>query len=150
MEPEPQKTDELGYLDVSPFVRLFSKSGRVKILDVFLRQPHTELSVSEVAEVADISPSTFHRNIDTIKELGVVKESEERSGTVYYELNTENPVAQILGETHQELIRYQKEVLESTDSTESNIQSQAIGEAGKYDDDTGSNDFKVPADKVFE
>lgn len=59
----------------SPFVSLFSREGRAKILDVFLQRPYSDLTVSQVSDQADISRSTFHRNIEELIEIDVIQKN---------------------------------------------------------------------------
>jgi DNA-binding transcriptional ArsR family regulator len=141
------ESEELGYGEVSPFVRLLGTPGRVQVLDIFLRQPHSELSVSEVAELADISTSTFHRNIDEIQELGIVTEVGERSNTTYYKLNRENPVAKVLGKAYQELNKYQAEVLENTDPDEFDYRKWALKRSQRHAREASGQKFKIPSDQ---
>ena len=140
-------SDSHGYRDVSPFVRLLGTHGRVQVLDVFLRQPYSELSVSEIADLANISPSTFHRNINEIRELGIVEVAGSKGNTTYYQLNTDNPVAQVIGEAHRELLEYQAEVLENTKPTNFDYQEYAVQRAKRHDDRSTAQDYKI--DKVL-
>lgn len=101
----------------SPFVRLLGTQGRVQILDVFLRKHYKELTAAEVADLAGVSLSTFHRNIGELKELDVVQEAEPVAGTARYKLNEESPIAKTLGQAQSELLKYSKKVMEGTESS---------------------------------
>jgi DNA-binding transcriptional ArsR family regulator len=66
------------------------------MLDVFIRKGYKDLSASEVSRLADIDPSTFHRNIDELVEAEIVEETREVGNAQFYQINKENPTVQIL------------------------------------------------------
>lgn len=101
------------YADTSTFVRLLATKGRVRILDVLLRRPASKLTASQISEAAGIDPGTFSRNKDVLIEFDIVK-SDKVDGKTYYQIDLENPVVQILGEAHNELMRYAPEYVENT------------------------------------
>ncbi|WP_128477937.1 winged helix-turn-helix domain-containing protein [Halorussus pelagicus] len=109
---------EGSYSENSPFVRLLGTQGRVRILDVFLRKHYKELTAAEVADLAGVSPSTFHRNINELKDLSVVRETEPVAGTTRYKLNEDSPIAQTLGRAQSELLEYSRKVMNETESSE--------------------------------
>lgn len=105
------------YSENSPFVRLLGTQGSVRILDVFLRKHYKKLTAAEVADLAGVSRSTFHRNISELEDLDIVKQTEPISGTTRYELNEESPIAQTLGRAQSELLKYSRKVMRETEST---------------------------------
>lgn len=110
----PDDTTELGdYLGDSPFVRLLATRGRVKILDLFLRRPASEFTSDQIAAAADIDKSTFSRNKRALEALDIIKSRKEGRRSVY-ELNTDNPVVDILVEAHTELLDYAPDIIERT------------------------------------
>jgi len=117
MGQEDEGPIERSYSEKSPFVRLLGTRGRVRILDVFLRKHYKELGATEVADLAGVSPSTFHRNINELKDLDIVRETKSVSGVAQYKLNEESPIAQTLGKARSELLEYSKTVMGETNST---------------------------------
>lgn len=105
--------DQTRPVEDSPFVRLLDREGRVKTIDVLLRKPHSKLTADEIAELAGIEPSTFHRNKDVLEELNIVQ-SETVGNTSQYTINTDNEIAKTLAKTHTKLLKYGGEIIEST------------------------------------
>lgn len=83
--------------DESPFVRLLETRGRVKILDIFMVHGYTELTQSELAEMADIDQGTVCRNVRVLEDLDVVNEVSETQ-PYEYRLNLDSPVVSALRE----------------------------------------------------
>lgn len=94
----------------SPFVRLLGTKGRVRVLDVFLRKFGTELSATEIAELTNVSESTFSRNKDVLIELDVIEPTRREAGKQYYELNVDSPIVTLLAEFHTKLIEHTDEI----------------------------------------
>lgn len=107
-------TPDLGqYADDSAFVRLLSTKGRVRILDVLLRQHSSELTAAEIVEAANIDEATFSRNKDVLMELDMVTSNENHS-PITYTINIDNPIVQVLGRAHTELMRFNPSVVDNT------------------------------------
>lgn len=75
------------------FVELLGSPGRVKILEVFLTHAETTLTAGDIAELADVSESTFSRNVDKFLDLDLVERAGKVGKTSLYTLNTESPLA---------------------------------------------------------
>lgn len=114
------------YTKGSPFVRLLGTPGRVKILDVFLRKHYQELTPSEVARLADIAPSTFHRNIDYLVEAGIVDQTREIGGATLYQLNKENPVSEIFGKARSSLLDHLQNIPDTGEFEQINAEDMKI------------------------
>lgn len=97
---------EGSYVEGSIFVRVLGTPGRVKMIDVFLGKHYTELSAAQVADLAGIDVSTFHRNVEALVDLGVVEETRTVSGAQLYQLDTDHPVSKALGKTRWVLIEH--------------------------------------------
>lgn len=108
---------EGSYVEDSIFVRVLGSPGRAKMLDVFLGKHYTELSAAQVADLAGIDVSTFHRNVEVLTDLGVVKETRTVGGAQLYQLDTDHPVAKALGKTRWALIEH-VEKLDRSDADE--------------------------------
>lgn len=78
------------------FVDLLGSPGRVKILETFLTHAETTLTAGDVAELADVSESTFSRNVDKFLDLELVESAGKVGNTKLYTLNTESPLAEDL------------------------------------------------------
>jgi DNA-binding IclR family transcriptional regulator len=61
----------------APLEALFGDSARASIIGAFVAERGRELSVSEVARLAEVSRSTVYRNIDDLLALGVVEHTRD-------------------------------------------------------------------------
>jgi DNA-binding transcriptional ArsR family regulator len=61
----------------APLEALFGDSARVSIIGAFVAERGRELSVSEVARLAEVSRSTVYRHIDDLLALGVVEHTRD-------------------------------------------------------------------------
>jgi len=148
MQREDGGSGERSYSEKSPFVRLLETRGRVRILDVFLRKHYTELGATDVADLADVSPSTFHRNISELKDLDIVRETDSVSGVTQYKLNEDSPIAQTLGKARAELLEYSKTVMRETDSSGLPDLEEAISAQNRRSK-RGPNDDKKPTHEAI-
>ena len=101
---------EGSYVDGSIFVRVLGSPSRIKIIDVFLGKYYTELSAAQIADLAGIDVSTFHRNVDVLLDLGIVEETQTVSGAQLYQLDTDHPVSKALGKTRWTLLEHVEDV----------------------------------------
>lgn len=92
------------YVEGSIFLRVLGSPGRVKMLAVLLGKHYKELSAAQIADLAGIDVSTFHRNVDTFVDIGIVEETRTVGGTQLYQLDTEHPVSKALGKTRWALL----------------------------------------------
>lgn len=134
------------YTDSSPFVRLLSTPGRVKILDVLLRRHSSKLTAGEIAEQAGIDPGTFSRNKDLFLELDIVTTTQDGRQTMY-QLNTDSEVVKHFGRAHTELLSHAEAVLgelglEYPDHIE-RLQEFMEENTGNGDDDDHENSVDV-------
>lgn len=113
--PTGNRIEVDAYSDDSAFVRLLETKGRVRVLDVFLRKPRTELTAEQVANLAGINPSTFSRNKGVLEELDILSKSLDDDGNIQYRLNIDNDIVQILGRAHTELMKFSPELAERTE-----------------------------------
>lgn len=101
------------YTDGSPFVRLLSNPGRVKIIDVLLRNPTRTLTAGNIADLAGVDPATVYRNSDVLCEMNFMTELEQGSQTLY-ELNRESESVQALAEANTQLLAETEAIMETT------------------------------------
>lgn len=87
----------------SAFVEILGSEGTAKIVEAFLDHATTTLTAADVAKIADVSKSTFHRNREALCELGVIRTAGEVSGTTVYELDRGSEVAAALAEAKHHL-----------------------------------------------
>lgn len=99
--------------DNSPWIRLFKNESRVKILTAFLNRHYASMDAEEVSQLADVSESTFYRNIGALLSTEIVEKDESGS----YRLRRDTEIADALMQTHHELYQHYQEVLEHTEST---------------------------------
>lgn len=69
--------------DAGPLNRLFATDARTRIVEAFVAERGRDLTVSDVARLADVARSTVHRHIEDLETLGVVEHARDgRDGTV--------------------------------------------------------------------
>lgn len=100
--PKPES-----YSGSSPFVRLLRTESRVRMLDVLLGKHYEELRASEIAELANIDPTTVNRNIDALVAGGLVDKYEAEDGAVY-RINHENEAAEAFATARTRLFDHSK------------------------------------------
>ena len=61
----------------APLESLFGDSARTSIVGAFVAERGRELSVSDVARLAEVSRSTVYRHIDDLLALGVVEHTRD-------------------------------------------------------------------------
>lgn len=97
------------YVNGSVFQQILGRPSRIKLIEVFLGKHYVELSAAQVADLAGIDVSTFHRNVDALLDLGVVETTRTVGGAQLYQLNVDHPVSKALGKTRSELLAFVEE-----------------------------------------
>jgi len=82
--------------EATPFVELFGKPGRTKLISVFVDERENDLNVSELARQAGVARSTVYDHLDDLLELGIVKETRETGPSTRYQLDTDDEIAELL------------------------------------------------------
>ena len=95
--------------DESAFVKLLGTEGRVRILDVLLRKPHVTLTRAEIAELAGIDPTTFDRNKEILRQLGLLNIKNLIGHTTENTINTDSHISKVLGTARSELLEHATE-----------------------------------------
>lgn len=114
MTSDETRADGAGaHSDYSAFVRLLETKGRVRVLDVLLGKPHSELTAKQIADLAGIDKSTVHRNKGILLEFGVIEEIDQGSSP-RYTIDLDNEIAKILGRAHTELEKFSPEFVDRT------------------------------------
>jgi len=110
-----ETTTTEAFADGTPFMHLFGKPARTKILSVFVAERGRDLSKSEIAHQAGIARSTVYDHLDELSRLGVIKHTRDtRSGhSERYQLNEESRISEFLykleGVTLQKLLELDEE-----------------------------------------
>lgn len=91
--------------DGTPIRRIFGDSPMVKVLDVLIENPIHDYSKRELAEAAEISPTTLYKLLEPLKENGIIKESRKIGNTTLYQLNRESKAVK-------ELVRFERRLLQ--------------------------------------
>lgn len=123
------------YVEGSLFTELLGRPGRVEILEVFLGKHYDELSAAQVADLAGVDVSTFHRNVDVLVDYGIVEKSRSVGGTQLYALDVENPTAKALGTVRATLLERVEDAGETapTDEARSTTRARASGRNASSD-----------------
>lgn len=98
------------YVEGSIFQLVLGSPSKTRIVEVLLGKHYTELSAAQIADLAGIDVSTFHRNIDVLLDIGVVEETRTVSGAQLYQLDTDHPVSKALGKTRWELLKHVEDI----------------------------------------
>jgi len=82
----------------SPLITLLSSPARVKIIEAFVQERGRDLSVSDIARLADTARSTVYQHLDDLEELGVVEfaRSTGDGHSKRYQLNEDSQIAELL------------------------------------------------------
>ncbi|MFQ5710595.1 MAG: winged helix-turn-helix domain-containing protein [Candidatus Geothermarchaeales archaeon] len=91
---------EVRYKDLEEtlFVKMFGYSPKLRILDIFLDNPHFDFNKSEVIRELGMSKQTFYKNFKDLEELGIVKVSRNIGRATMYRINMEHPLVKRLEE----------------------------------------------------
>lgn len=117
----PSEEHTPSFSESSPFVRLLRNPSRVKIVDVLLRRPQSDLTASAICELADIDRSTFSRNKQVFIDMGFVSVDNEGKETVY-SLNADSESVKRLGKAHSALLTDADSIFPSLAERESDSQ----------------------------
>lgn len=83
---------------------LFGDHPKVKILAALLSESQHDITISDIAELADVHRTTVYDHLDDLEELGVVRETRKAAGSPMYQINRDNTVAEDLHELQLNLI----------------------------------------------
>lgn len=84
------------YLGETILIKVFGYSPKLRILDIFLDNPHFDFSKSEVIRELGMSKQTFYKNFRDLEELGIVEVSRRIGRATMYKLNREHPLVKLL------------------------------------------------------
>lgn len=86
------------YVGGGPLAELFESPARVRIIGAFVAERGRDLSVSDVARLADVARSTVYRHLDELERLGVIEHSRDvQAGhSSMYQLNEDSDIAELL------------------------------------------------------
>lgn len=84
--------------ETGPLERLLGPPARTRIVEAFVAERGRDLTVSDVARLADVARSTVYRHIEDLETLGVVEHARDgRDGhSPRYQLNDDSEVATLL------------------------------------------------------
>lgn len=111
MRKRNDKDDELieleSYVDETENLKLLGDNPRAKVLTVLMANHDIDLSISEIARLADISRSTIYdyNILNDLEEIGVVVNTRNVGQGKMYQLNPENEVARKLVELDDALVK---------------------------------------------
>ncbi|MCK5827811.1 nucleotidyltransferase domain-containing protein [Candidatus Bipolaricaulota bacterium] len=73
-------------------VKLFGSDARVKVLSLFLLNAGSEYYLREIAQKTGLAVRSVQRAVGSLVEIEILKR-EKRGNSVYFVLNSENPIA---------------------------------------------------------
>lgn len=81
-----------------PLGALFESPARARIIGAFVAERGRDLSVSDVARLADVARSTVYRHIEDLQRLGVIEHSRDvQAGhSPMYQLDEDSEMAELL------------------------------------------------------
>lgn len=82
---------------------LFGTGAKPAMLLAFVANRNRDLNKTEIAEAADVSEMTVHRNIDDLLDLGVIENTRQAGNAPMYQL-TDSDVAGLLVTLDRQLI----------------------------------------------
>jgi DNA-binding transcriptional ArsR family regulator len=91
----PVETDH--YAEEAPLAYLLGDSARVNIISAFVSERGRDVSVSDIARLADVARSTVYNHLDSLERLGVIKHTREVEDghSPLYQLNDDNEIAEL-------------------------------------------------------
>ncbi|EMA45131.1 winged helix-turn-helix domain-containing protein [Halobiforma nitratireducens] len=134
MAPGYESAADGAYSESSPFVRLFATPSRVKILDLFIRKHYEELTASDVEALADVSRSTFHRNVDELEALGVIEQTGTTGNSKTFKLDKDSELAKTLASAHADILEHTTRILDSSQSQATAEIVSSVADAIERDD----------------
>lgn len=84
------------YDSTSPIVDIFGSKGKVRILDSLVQSTGESKNPQELAEMADLNPSTVYRNLPDLVKMGIVVELPKQDSSDEYIINTNSEVTNLL------------------------------------------------------
>lgn len=75
---------------------LFGDHPKVKILAALLSESEHDITISDIAKLADVHRTTVYDHLDDLTSLGVVEHTRRAGGSPMYQINYESPIAQHL------------------------------------------------------
>ncbi|MDY6773660.1 MAG: hypothetical protein SVS85_00545 [Candidatus Nanohaloarchaea archaeon] len=91
------------HMEENPLLSVFGTKAVLKMADVLLDHPSADYSKKELAEAADISEASVHRNWEAIEKSGLVRKTRSFGNTDLYALNQDSEVMKKLLELDQAL-----------------------------------------------
>jgi Fe2+ or Zn2+ uptake regulation protein len=92
--------EEVRYKDLGEtiLIKMFGYSPKLRILDIFIDNPHFDFSKSELARELRMSKQTLYKNFKDLEELGIVKVSRTIGRATMYTINRDHPLVKRLDE----------------------------------------------------
>ena len=89
-----ERKKEVLYKDTgeSLLIRAFGKTPKLRIIDLFMTNPHFDFSREEVARELGMSKRTLYKNFKDLEELGIVIVTRKIGRAVMYKIDTEHPL----------------------------------------------------------
>lgn len=85
------------FTDNSPFVRTLRNESNVRVLDAMLATPKEKRTVSRLMELTGMARSSVLRALETLEDMGLVKQPESIGGTNLYQPTDHDAVKHLQG-----------------------------------------------------
>lgn len=83
----------------SLLIKAFGCSPKLRIIDIFLTNPHFDFDKEELVKELGMSKQTVYRNFKDLEELGIVKFSRKIGRATMYRIDRSHPMVRTLNES---------------------------------------------------
>lgn len=92
---------EVRYKDTgdSLLIKAFGYSPKLRIIDIFLTNPHFDFDKEELVKELGMSKQTVYKNFKDLEELGILKFSRKIGRATMYRIDRSHPMVRTLNES---------------------------------------------------
>jgi len=85
--------------------QVIGKSPKAKVLEYFLEWFDDDITISDIAEGADISRTTAYEVVEELVDLNIITSTRKVGQSQLYKLNKDNPIVKRLRQTLLEIVK---------------------------------------------
>lgn len=83
---------------------LFGDHPKVKILAALLSESEHDITISDIARLADVHRTTVYDHLDDLTALGVVEHTRKAGGSPLFQINKESPITNHISKLEMKLL----------------------------------------------